>query len=522
MIKDNSIFDYVVVGGGPSGMFFAYEMIEKHPEKRVLIIERGMSLKKRACPKKKTGVCANCKPFCHITNGSSGAGAFSDGKLSLYNPKDDDFYVGGNLHKYAGVDRTKKLVDYTDSIYLKFGATTELKGTGNQSEVTRIRKKAESVGVDSVSIPIRHLGTDDAQILYKGFEKYLEEKGIVTLFETEVTDLIVENNAIKGVIYKYNNKDEVHKVFSDKVIIAVGRDGSEWLEKMCDKHKIDSSPAVIDVGIRYELPDSVMHDINTFMYEGKFVGKPNPFNDKVRTFCQNPSGFVISEVYSNGLKVANGHSTDKETSENTNLALLVSVALEKDVIAPLEYARNIGRNVNRLANGHSTDKETSENTNLALLVSVALEKDVIAPLEYARNIGRNVNRLAKGEVMVQRLGDIKAGVPTLPQDLEKGKNKVVPTLESAVPGDICLAMPYRELTDILEFIQMLDKVVPGFADDDNLVYAPELKFYSNKLDLSNSLETSISGLYAIGDGCGLTRGLMMASASGVYLAQKIC
>ena len=477
MIKDNSIFDYVVVGGGPSGMFFAYEMIEKHPEKRVLIIERGMSLKKRACPKKKTGVCANCKPFCHITNGSSGAGAFSDGKLSLYNPKDDDFYVGGNLHKYAGVDRTKKLVDYTDSIYLKFGATTELKGTGNQSEVTRIRKKAESVGVDSVSIPIRHLGTDDAQILYKGFEKYLEEKGIVTLFETEVTDLIVENNAIKGVIYKYNNKDEVHKVFSDKVIIAVGRDGSEWLEKMCDKHKIDSSPAVIDVGIRYELPDSVMHDINTFMYEGKFVGKPNPFNDKVRTFCQNPSAFVISEVYSNGLKVANGHSTDKETSENTNLALLVSVALEKDVIAPLEYARNIGR---------------------------------------------NVNRLAKGEVMVQRLGDIKAGVPTLPQDLEKGKNKVVPTLESAVPGDICLAMPYRELTDILEFIQMLDKVVPGFADDDNLVYAPELKFYSNKLDLSNSLETSISGLYAIGDGCGLTRGLMMASASGVYLAQKIC
>ena len=477
MIKDNSIFDYVVVGGGPSGMFFAYEMIEKHPEKRVLIIERGMSLKKRACPKKKTGVCANCKPFCHITNGSSGAGAFSDGKLSLYNPKDDDFYVGGNLHKYAGVDRTKKLVDYTDSIYLKFGATTELKGTGNQSEVTRIRKKAESVGVDSVSIPIRHLGTDDAQILYKGFEKYLEEKGIVTLFETEVTDLIVENNAIKGVIYKYNNKDEVHKVFSDKVIIAVGRDGSEWLEKMCDKHKIDSSPAVIDVGIRYELSDSVMHDINTFMYEGKFVGKPNPFNDKVRTFCQNPSGFVISEVYSNGLKVANGHSTDKETSENTNLALLVSVALEKDVIAPLEYARNIGR---------------------------------------------NVNRLAKGEVMVQRLGDIKAGVPTLPQDLEKGKNKVVPTLESAVPGDICLAMPYRELTDILEFIQMLDKVVPGFADDDNLVYAPELKFYSNKLDLSNSLETSISGLYAIGDGCGLTRGLMMASASGVYLAQKIC
>ena len=163
----------------------------------------------------------------------------------------------------------------------------------------------------------------------------------------------------------------------------------------------------------------------------------------------------------------------------------------------------------------------SEYTNLALLVSIKLEKEVIAPLEYARNIGRNLNRLARGEVMVQRLGDIKAGKPTLPQDLIEGRNRVIPTLKSAIPGDICMGMPYRELSDILAFIEMMNKVAPGFADDDNLVYAPELKFYSNKVDLSSTLETSVSGLYAIGDGCGLTRGLMMASASGVYLAQKL-
>lgn len=474
MCKAGNSFDLIVVGGGPAGMFCAYEVLQKYPRKKILIIERGKKVTDRHCPEKECGKCVKCKPFCNITNGSSGAGAFSDGKLSLFNQEDDDFYVGGNLHKYIGVDETKKVISYTDAIYLKFGATQKLEGVAYPAEVAKIRKSAERVGLDLVSIPIRHLGTDKAPILYQKLEKYLKDNGVITLFETEVTDLIVENSVVSGVKYIANqiNKEMMY-AYADKVALAVGRGGADWLEVMCKKHNIASSPAIIDVGVRYELPDTIMSEINSYMYEGKFVGKPNPFNDKVRTFCQNPSGFVSAEVYKDGLILANGHSAKKTKSHNTNLALLVSIALP----------------------------------------------GVNEPMEYSRNIARNLNSLAEGQVMVQRLGDVKLGKKTLREDLKI--NTVEPTLKSAVPGDICLGMPYRIMADIIGFIEMLDKVIPGFAGEDNLLYGPELKFYSNKVDINSNFETSISGLYAIGDGCGLTRGLMMASASGVQLARSL-
>lgn len=466
-------FDFIVVGGGPAGMFFAYEMMQKNPEKSILIIERGKPVDKRNCPEVTCGKCLKCKPFCNITNGSSGAGAFSDGKLSLFNAWDDDFPVGGNLHKYLGVDETKKVITYTDGVYCTFGATTELQGVKNQAEIAKIRKKAENVGLSLVNIPIRHLGTDKAHVLYKKFEDHLRDSGVTTYFETEVKDLVVgSRNEIVGVKYKHVNGEE-ECAYSSNVVLAVGRAGADWLEVMCKKHGIASSPAVIDVGVRFELPDDVMKDINTFLYEGKFIGKPNPFNDKVRTFCQNPSGFVAAEVYKNGLTLVNGHSRKDKKSKNTNLALLVSI--------------NLG--------------------------------DVETPMEYARNIARNFNALAKGNVMVQRLEDIKLGKSTMEEELKA--NSVQPTLRSAVPGDISSCMPYRVLTDIMNFIEMMNSVAPGFNNGDNLVYSPELKFYSNKVELSQKFETNIHGLYAIGDGCGLTRGLMMASASGVQLARNI-
>lgn len=471
MVNDNE-YDVIVVGAGPAGAFFTYEMVKLHPEKKILLIERGKRVEERICPEVECGKCVKCKPHCNITNGFSGAGAFSDGKLSLYNEDDDDFYVGGNLHKYVGVDETKRLIDYTDKIYLNFGATKKLEGTEHRIEVGKIRKSAENVGLELINIPIRHLGTDKAHDLYSAIEDYLEYNGVTILFETEVTDLIIKKNQIEGVIYK-NCFDKTETAYASKVVIAPGRAGADWLLRMCEKHNIKSVPATIDVGIRYELPDDVMKDINKYMYEGKFIGKPNPFNDKVRTFCQNPSGFVSAEVYDGGLTLVNGHSCKDKKSSNTNLALLVSLNL----------------------------------------------KGIEDPMEYSRNIARNINALTQGNVIVQRLGDIKLGKRTWPEEL--AVNSVKPTLKSAVPGDISLGMPFRELTDILNFIEMMNKVVPGFANADNLIYGPELKFYSNKVELSQDLQTSVEGLYAIGDGCGLTRGLMMASASGVQLARKM-
>lgn len=462
-------YDCIIVGGGPAGAFLAYEMIRQNPKKKILLCERGKRVEQRKCPEQQAGKCVKCKPFCNITNGFSGAGAFSDGKLSLYNKQDDDFYVGGNLHKYVGVDETKRLVDYTDSIYLKFGATEKLEGVKYPSEVSKVRKMAENAGLDLINIPIRHLGTDKAHGVYEKIEKYLEKNGVEIAFGTEVTDILVLNNAIKGVVL---NTDQV--IYADTVVLAVGRVGANWVLEMCDKHKIKTAPGIIDVGVRYELPDKIMELINELFYEGKFIGKPQPFNDKVRTFCQNPSGFVTTEVYDKNITLVNGHSLKDEKSQNTNLALLVSINLH----------------------------------------------NVSNPMEYSRNIAKNINFITGGNVIVQRLGDIKDGRHTWPEQLIS--NSVRPTLKSAKAGDLSLCMPYREMMDILGFIQMMDKVVPGFANEDNLLYGPELKFYSNKVELSNTLETSVKGLYAIGDGCGLTRGLMMASASGVYLARVLC
>lgn len=472
----NISYDYVVVGGGPAGMFFAYQVIKNAPEKSVLIIERGKAVEKRRCPAVEVGKCLKCK-YCNITNGSSGAGAFSDGKFSKYNPKHKTIWVGGNVHEHIGVPKTQELIDYVDQIYLDFGATTELEGVGNEEIIDEIRKVAEKVNLHLVDIPIRHIGTDRAHVLFKKFEDYLKEHGVTTLFETEVLDLIVEDNVAKGVIYSEISNEEKVEVLADKVILAVGRSGSSWLEEMCKEHDIACKPSPVDIGVRYELPNSVMEELNKYLYEAKLIGESKNGN-KVRTFCQNPGGTVSAEAYRD------------------------------------EYGNHFA-----LVNGHSKKDEKTVNTNLALLATINFE-GAKKPMEIARKMAVTLNTVTDGQVMVQRLADIKAGKATTEEGL--ANNSVEATLKSAVPGDFALYAPSKILADILEFIDAVNVIAPGFADGDNLVYGYEIKFAGNQVILNDKFESSVENLIIIGDGGKLSRGLQGACISGVHAADELC
>jgi len=473
-------YDLIVVGMGPSAAFLAYELIQLNNYKNVLLIDQGKPVEKRVCPVEKVGKCVNCKPYCNITCGFSEVVAFSDGKLNSYHlssrDKDGSIYLGGNdggyFREYMSEDEIFDLLTYTDNVYLKFGADPKLHGVDHVDEIRELQKKASKQNLNLVSYPIRHLGTEKSHILYGEIQKHLEENKINMMFETQVKDIIVEKNIVKGVkVHKLKDNIE-EEIYSNKVVLAVGRKGASWLSDICNKHKIVTKIGSVDIGIRYELSDKVMKKINEYMYEGKFIGRPFPYGDKVRTFCQNPSGFVSAEVYDNGLTLVNGHSYKDKKSTNTNLAILVSHNFT-----------------------YPFDK----------------------PIEYGENVAQNLNRLGGNAIMVQRLGDIYRGRRTWKEDLEN--NSVEPTLKAAVPGDLTYGLGYRTMTDILQFIKDVDKVVEGFAHPDNLLYGPEIKFYSNEVVLDKNFMTSIKGLYSIGDGGGLTTGLMMASCAGVKMAR---
>ena len=480
-------YDVIIIGAGPSGIFCAYELIEKKQANNVLVIEQGRNIKERMCPIQKVKKCVHCKPFCNITSGFSGAGAFSDGKLlsyhlSMFN-SGDDMYLGGNgggyIKDYYSNEEIKDLLTYTDNVYLKFGAEPHLEGMEHRDEIQELQRKASKEGVGLIDIPLRHLGTEKSQQLYTRLQDYLEEYGINMMYDTSVKDIIIENGKCIGVetFSSYDNEKENPSTtcyYGDNIIMAIGRKGADWLSAVCEKHNISTEVGSVDIGVRYELDDKVMEKVNKLLYEGKFIGRTTTYRDKVRTFCQNPSGYVSAEVYHDDLTLVNGHSYKDKKSTNTNLAILAS--------------HHFTHPFNR-------------------------------PLEYGINVAKNVNKLANGGILVQRLGDIFRGRRTWQEDLDN--NKIRPTLESAVPGDITYAIGYRTMTDIIEFIKSVDKVVEGFANPENLLYAPEIKFYSNTVVVDRNFETNIKNLYSIGDGGGLTTGLMMASASGVQMARNL-
>ena len=460
-------YDLIIVGAGPAGIFTALELLRKGSKARMLIVEKGKPVEKRHCPKAEIGHCVNCKPTCAITTGFSGAGAFSDGKLSL------SHQVGGELPELIGEDFAQSLIDYTDKIYLEFGADPHVEGVYEGAEIKDIRKRAIQAGLQLVDCPIRPLGTEKAQQLYLNIQNYLAEHGVEMLFNTECENILLEGTTCTGVRIREAGGAE-HDLLAKQVVIATGRRGADWLEKLCAEHGITHKPGTVDIGVRVECRNEVMETINSVLYEGKLIGYPRPWKNKVRTFCQNPGGFVAQENYDNDLAVVNGHSYKDLKSNNTNLAILCS---------------------------HNFTEPFNQ------------------PIAYAQKVGELTNMLGAGHILVQRYGDILDGKRTWPRELARAN--VQPTLKDAVAGDITAAMPYRAMVNIIEFIKMMDQVVPGFAAPETLLYSPELKFYSNKVKMDTDLETNLAGLHCLGDSSGWTRGLMMASVMGVLMGRKL-
>ncbi len=456
-------YDVIIVGAGPAGIFTAYELIKTRPELKILMLEKGNGIYKRKCPKHTNGgICVHCKP-CNITTGWAGAGAFSDGKLSLSHE------VGGTISDYIGVEAASELIDYTDKIYLEFGGDPNVHGAEISPAMREIQKKSIEANLRLVHCPVRHLGTEKTQSLYKSLFDFISSKGVEIQFRKPVANFIFDNGTITGVVVN----DE--PIFAAKVVVTVGREGSNWLLKMCETHNINTEVGVVDIGVRVECRNEIMQEINENFYEAKLVHYTKTFDDKVRTFCSNPGGFVSSEYYDNNLAVVNGHSY-------------------KDL--------------------------KSNNTNFALLVSQKFTEPFNAPIEFGKHIADLANMLTQHKILVQRFGDLIRGRRTTPERLFR--NNIIPTLKDAIPGDLSLVLPYRIMTDIIEMIQALDKVSPGLASDETLLYGVEVKFYSNKIKVNSGFQTdTIKNLFVGGDGAGITRGLMQASVNGVLIAREI-
>ena len=455
------MYNVAIVGAGPAGIFTALEIVKLRPDWKVVLVEKGEKIEARKCLLREGWAkCPTCKK-CGLLCGWGGAGAFSDGKLTL-TPD-----VGGHLVDYMERKKVEDLIDYSDKLYLKFGATEEVFGTDTKV-FSEIEHKATLAELKLVYSPVRHLGTERSLDVLKNMQDYLAEH-ITILNNAVAQNLIVECEQVKGIIL-----DNGEKIEAEYIVIAPGREGADWLTKEFANHKIGMVNNAVDVGVRVELPAPVFEPITSKLYESKLIYHAPTFGDEVRTFCMNPNGEVVQENYS-GIATVNGHSYADIKTKNTNFALLVSERFTEPFKEPIAYGQHIARLANMLAGG----------------------------------------------ILVQRFGDLLDGRRSTPDRIKS--SIIEPTLTCATPGDLSLVLPYRQLTSIKEMLFALDKIAPGTASRYTLLYGVEVKFYSARVKLTNELETEgVKNLFAIGDGAGVTRGLIQASASGVYVARTIC
>ncbi|MDR1438452.1 MAG: FAD-dependent oxidoreductase [Clostridiales bacterium] len=522
-------YDVVIIGAGPAGIFAALELAQLKAGLRVLMVDSGRNIDARACPARAGKKCAGCKP-CSIMSGWSGAGAFSDGKLSL----SED--VGGNIVDYLGRDRTRALIKYADGHFLRFGAPSAVHGIDDR-KVEEIRYEASKHNIRLIPCPVRHMGTENAFEVLRRMYKYLESEPWFEFSElTEAVGLSVcgapgaksgigaavseaagaaaagigadaeatgraaglaglddvaglagaaglgsaaaagENGSRVRSVTLRGADGNLREVSAGAVVAAPGRCGAEWLKNIADAHGVPIQNNEVDIGLRVEVPNAVMDSLTKYLYEAKLVYYSDTFESKVRTFCMNPGGIVSEEHYDGGIAVVNGHS-------------------------------------------YSDAALRTRNTNFALLVSTKFTQPFSQPIEYGKYIASLGNMLTGGGIMVQRLGDLLQGRRTDRSRLEKSTTE--PTLASAVAGDLSFALPHRHLTSIIESLVAFDKLAPGLYSKNTLLYGVEVKFYSSKVEVDSRFRTKIGGLYAIGDGAGITRGLMQASATGVAVARDI-
>ena len=454
--------DVTIIGAGPAGLFAAYELITKNPNLKITILERGLSIKKRVCPMNKNKIeCQNCNP-CAILSGYGGAGTFSDGKLNFI-PK-----LGkSDLTKYMSESEAYKLIDETEEIFNKFNMDAEVYPS-NTEEANEIKKQVAIAGAKLLIIKQKHLGSDHLPEYIDGIAKFLTEAGVELIERADVSDINTIDENHHEIIYNKNEKIE-----SKAVIVAPGRTGAKWVQEIADKNNIPYLSQSIEIGVRVEVRKDIMEAITNVIYDPTIFIKTKTYGDEIRTFCTNPGGFVAKENYY-GYICVNGHALKDVKSNNTNFAFISKVNLTQPV------------------------------TNTRL---------------YGESIARIANVLGDGKPIIQSLKDLKDGRRSEWHRINKGF--IEPTLKDCVAGDLALVMPYRIITNIIEGLETLDKIIPGVNNDDTLLYGPEIKFFSNEIETDNNFRLKKDNIYFIGDGAGKAGNIVTAAATGLVAARDI-